>query len=358
MRALQRRFYDMGINSHAIIRQAGESTESVSFCYFQAESESVIIKFFLRAYEKIAVNLGLIKLSIIQRKMFMIAKEKISNETKGIVVSTPEPDLIHLARYIKKRYPKINLIVDIRDGIYYESLSKNNPFLRFLNSRIEKIVCKEADAIVTVNPELSDFYQKKTRSPVIMIANGFAREWNIPLPTPSSQCIRILYAGRISKSRKNLLLSLSTLEDALMKAKRVSLRFVGDFDFMEKERLSKIGEVKDSVPHEELYEHYAWADYLLLFTGDETSVTTLKFFDYLATGRKIIHIGNGSFVKRILEKEKLGWTVGINEKMCLEKLFVHLSSKRCVEVNSYEDVAKYNLDKIMSQYIRMLKKLD
>jgi glycosyltransferase involved in cell wall biosynthesis len=228
-------------------------------------------------------------------------------ETKGInhVITTSPPHSTQLLGLkIKKRYPLIKWMADLRDpwtDIYYY----NHFYPTFISKRIdlclEKKVLVNADRLVTVGPSLKSLFSLKVKGlehKINVITNGFDTDDFKGLHSSTPEIFTISYIGTLSNDYpiEGFLNALNSLGQSGIVFK---LRFIGTVSSRQKTLIStflkyQTAEFVDTLKHSEAIRYMLESSLLLLIIPDHPSrksIITGKLFEYLATGKPVICLG-------------------------------------------------------------------
>jgi glycosyltransferase involved in cell wall biosynthesis len=228
----------------------------------------------------------------------------IEEENISTVITTSPPHSTQLIGLkLKKKYPGIQWIADLRDpwtDIYYNKDLYQLPWARKWNERYEKKVLTTADKIITVSDDCAKLFRKKvTPEPfVFVIPNGYDPDdfdYDYPIPNPGKKVLS--YVGVFSPQyRIDVLINGLKLVSHKW-ADKLTLRFVGVVNQEAKERLDDLlydVEYVDYVSHKKAVAYMRASDMLLLCIPDipnNRGILTGKLFEYLATQKPILLIG-------------------------------------------------------------------
>jgi glycosyltransferase involved in cell wall biosynthesis len=228
-------------------------------------------------------------------------------ETEGIknVITTSPPHSTQLIGLkIKKKYPGIKWIADLRDpwtDIYYYKQFYPTFISKNIDSCLEKNVLKKADRIITVGASLKTIFSLKVKgveNKTEVITNGFDED-DFAGPEPSSPGIfTISYTGTLSDAYP-LDGFLEALHSFKEKGNVYLLRFIGTVSPKQKDLiLSKTGnsivEFIPYVDHATAIRYMLDTSVLLLIIPDHhsnKSIITGKLFEYIASGKPLICLG-------------------------------------------------------------------
>ncbi|EIM76935.1 group 1 glycosyl transferase [Nitritalea halalkaliphila LW7] len=226
------------------------------------------------------------------------------------LISTGPPHSMHLIARRIKAQTQAYWLADFRDPwTQWEFLQQLPmlPFARRKHARLELAVCREADRVCTISPTFQQELQARVGRPVSLLTNGFdPRDFPASLYTPADvkpgRPIRIVYTGIIDAIRNpfpflEALLALSQAPEA----PRFQVYFVGKVsaalrDFLEAHpALAATVHLVGYVAHEEVFQYYAQADLLLLILTQSANAKGNipgKLFEYMATGRPVLALGD------------------------------------------------------------------
>jgi len=238
---------------------------------------------------------------------FAIRKASEIIETEGIrnVITTSPPHSTQLIGLkIKRKYPKINWIADLRDpwtDIYYYNQFYPTFISRKIDSAYEKSVLKTADRIITVGPSLKASFSSKYNAiedKIEVITNGYDEDDFQGLIQTNPELFTITYTGTLSEAYP-----IGGFLEALHRVKEIGkefrLRFIGTVPEKIKELvLLKTGnssvEFVPYVDHSTAVKYMLSSTILLLIIPDHKSnksIITGKLFEYIASARPILCLG-------------------------------------------------------------------
>ncbi len=244
------------------------------------------------------------------------------------LITTSPPHSTQLAGLmLKKKYPHLNWIADLRDpwtDIFYYSKMLHLPFARKRDAKMEADVLHHADMLVTVSSALAELFNskisKESRKKIQVITNGFDHEdFSDPVPEKEYSDFTITYTGTLSESYylDGLIKAIEGLPDH----QQVRLRIAGSICPLWSEklenllgnRLIRLGHVDHSRAIREMQQ----ASMLLLVIPrieNNEGILTGKLFEYLASQRPVMGIGplNGEAAK-ILQATQCGTMFDYND---------------------------------------------
>jgi glycosyltransferase involved in cell wall biosynthesis len=228
-------------------------------------------------------------------------------ETKGIknIITTSPPHSTQLVGLkIKKKYPALNWIADLRDpwtDIYYYKQFYPTFFSKLIDLGYEESVLRNADKIITVGASLKNLFSAKVKgieSKTEVITNGYDKDDFSGMIAETPSKFTITYVGTLSDIYPvdGFLNALYSFKE---KGYEFILRFIGTVSQKQKDLIqSKTGasivEFIPYVDHTEAIKYMLNTSVLLLIIPDHQSnksIITGKLFEYLASGKPIVCLG-------------------------------------------------------------------
>jgi Glycosyltransferase len=228
-------------------------------------------------------------------------------EAEGIrhIITTSPPHSTQLIGLkIKKKYPTIKWIADLRDpwtDIYYYKQFYPTFISKWIDLKFEESVLKKADKIITVGASLKNLYSLKVQgveNKTEVITNGYDEDdFSGIIPTIPA-IFTITYVGTLSDIYP-LDGFLNALHIFKEKGNEYMLRFIGTVSKYQKDLIqSKAGdstlEFIPYIDHTTAIEFMLKSTVLLLIIPDHQSnksIITGKIFEYIASGKPIICLG-------------------------------------------------------------------
>ncbi|MFA5818611.1 MAG: glycosyltransferase family 4 protein [Bacteroidales bacterium] len=284
-------------------------------------------------------------------------------ETEGInhvITTSPPHSTQFIGLNIKKKYPGIKWIADLRDpwtDIYYYKQFYPTFISKRIDSGLEKKVLKKADRIITVGASLKTLFSLKVKgieNKTEVITNGYDEADFKVITANEPSRFTITYVGTLSDIYpvNGLIASLKNLR---LEGKDFVLRFVGTVS--ENVRDLIMSDIPDSsvefLPyaiHSEAIKYMMSSTVLILIIPSHKSnksIVTGKLFEYLASGKPILCLGPADGdAAEIINKCRSGVTVDYyDEKKISEFLgnvdeYSGLSDKDAVKDFSRFSLAK------------------
>ena len=255
-------------------------------------------------------------------------KKYLAEHPVDAVVTTGPPHSVHLIGRGLKRALGLHWIADFRDPwtemFYYKHLDLG-PAADRRHHRLEQSVLDEADTVISVSPPVAADFRAKTKTPVVLITNGFDEEdFAVPgvtgeartpsgvaaerqqdvkdIEAPVCTSFKLVHTGLFAADGNPL-----NLWDALARRceadpafrARLEIRLAGKVDTAVTEAIRASGLGPNLVdlgylPHDETVREQRAADILLLPLRREPEYAKVlpgKIFEYLAARRPVLGIG-------------------------------------------------------------------
>ena len=176
--------------------------------------------------------------------------------------------------------------------------------VRTMHQRLEQETVERADSVLTVSPSWAANLKEKYQKEVHVITNGFDHTDFDSLKAGRQEEFRLLHAGLLNSFRNNQLLW-EVLEGLLQDNEEFSGKFklilAGNVNKEIIEKLRKFPALNSKtieigyLSHADLFAEYEKASAMLLLqnsTKNSKGHIPAKFFEYLATGKPIVAIGD------------------------------------------------------------------
>ncbi|MCX8010629.1 MAG: glycosyltransferase, partial [Ignavibacteria bacterium] len=247
--------------------------------------------------------------------------EIIRTEKIDAIISSGPPHTCHLiARNIKRR-TGVKWIADFRDpwtDIDYYSGMRRTKLAEWLDSKLERSVLKEADAIISAGEGyLSILKSKGIKNHYEVITNGFDPDDFVNVPKIETKKFIITYTGNMPRTRNP-----KSLWQALNELIEENSDFKNNFEFWFAGVLDE--EVRAEIETQSFFSHFKNFGYVnhqkaieLVFNSDllimivnqvktANEILPGKIFEYVATGNPIVVIGpeNGVAAKLLNEVQQ------------------------------------------------------
>lgn len=253
---------------------------------------------------------------------------------KTLLVSLGHPSALLVAYLLKRRFPQIKLVIDVRDlwtGSPVEFMGRNRRGIRQkLDQYCERSVFELTDAIITVSDGLKSDIQNRypnIKASTHVIHNGydeavFLHAESSALASTASDRVRVVYTGFVIPEQKPEVFfsALSKLvQDSPTIAANLSVEFYGGSQAYIERLANEFGVTQyvksyAYVSHSEAVMHMCNADLLLLFRVPHSGVLSGKLFEYMRSGTRILTFDQGNFeTRRILQETGTGEWVSVDD---------------------------------------------
>lgn len=286
-------------------------------------------------------------------------------DIKYVVTTSPPHSTQLIGIKLKRRFPTIKWIADLRDpwtGIYYYKSFYPTILSRAIDSSYERRTIKLADHITTVGNSLRKSFIKVTSLPperISVIHNGYDENDFRDLDVQAPIIPTITYTGTLSEQYPtgSLVRSLKRLVDIGIIFR---FRFAGTIpDKIREEIIAATGPgVTEFIPyvnHHQAIEYMSGSSVLLLIIPEHPgnrSIITGKLFEYMAAGKPVLCIGPADGdAADILEKSKAGATFNYHDH---EGITSFLESN-LLHPFSYPPPAEYSRKNILKHLIKTIK---
>lgn len=253
-----------------------------------------------------------------------------------VIVSTGPPHSMHLIAKGVAKATGIRWVADFRDPwteiFYFKHLNLSSWAYR-RHRRLEQSVLDNADIVVVVSRKMQEDFQHRTTTPVKVITNGFDHEDFLksamsdlqqPSIVDTETCTPESHTGGFQLVHTGIFVDNGNPEylwEVLGEKAATEPQFKNDL------QIRLMGQVDDSIlqgigkaglegnlnnmgyrPHNEVVQWQQQAQVLLLPLRKEpeaAAILTGKFFEYLASGRKILAFGptDGDLAKALQETQ-------------------------------------------------------
>jgi len=302
------------------------------------------------------------------RFAFARACQIIKTENIENVITTSPPHSTQLIGLkLKKKYPGINWIADLRDpwtDIYYYRQFYPTFISRSLDKWYEKQVLIAADRISTVGRSLEELFSSKaplSEDKFEVVTNGYdPDDFKDKIPI-KPEVFTISYIGTLSDSYpiKGFLNSLSVFTGNNTDFR---LQFVGFISKGQKEvvlsslDISKVDFIS-YVDHSRSIDYLLGSSALLLIIPDHhsnNSILSGKLFEYLAARKPVICMGpTGGDAASVLDETGHGKTFGYQDTIGVAEYLKHLISN---PGNGYRTIpAEYSREILAMKVARLLR---
>ena len=283
-----------------------------------------------------------------------------AGDVKNIITTSPPHSTQLIGLSLKKKYPAIRWIADLRDpwtGIYYYRQFYPSNISKMIDKNYERQVLKAADRIITVGKSLKDHFSAKLPgfdNKTEIITNGFDADDFIGLTPLSPEIFTITYTGTLSDAYP-IEGFLNALRIFKKNGNEFLIRFIGTVSPKKRQLILSVPECThaefiDYADHHKALKYLVESTILLLIIPDHESnksIITGKLFEYIASGKQVICLGpvNGD-ADEILKETGHGMTFSYTDsKGILDCLTHQIANKSRFEKVSPHQYSRRELTK-------------
>jgi len=298
----------------------------------------------------------------------------VESEPFDALVSTSSPVTAHLiARALKRKYPSLIWLADLRDLWTQNHYYKYGRVRRFVETWLERRTLSGADCLITVSHPLAvtlrSRYQDKD---VRTITNGFEPNDFCPNRKKLSSKFTIVYTGNLYHGKRDPTLLFEALQ-ALLEQQRlersaVEVQFYGPecpwlVGLVDKFGFHDIVRLLQRVSRSEALRRQQEATVLLLVNWNhpaEAGTYTGKVFEYLGAQRPIVAIGGPKGVlSHLLDHTKAGRHFCQGEREALQRHLLDLyAAWRSMGMVPYggnaQGIGRYTWRNVAQQFAQIL----
>ena len=297
----------------------------------------------------------------------------LNKTTVDVIISSVPPHSTHLIAQKLHQKNKVKWLADFRDpwsDVYYNKDFKELPFARNKNKKLEELVLKNADCVLTVSNTLKKEFSKSANR-VEVLTNGFDDEFMKSAKVALDEKFTISYIGMLPKQSnpENLFRVLQLLCSKNKNFKNdLQLNFIGDISdsvkrAVLKNQLANNTRFINYVDHSIAIEYQRKSQVLLLLIPNikkNKGILTGKLFEYLIAGRPIFAIGpEKGDLAQILEDTDVGVVVDFEneEKQASEILKLYDQYKNGNLEMSSKNIHKYHRKEITKKLAFIINSL-
>ncbi len=254
------------------------------------------------------------------------------------IVTTGPPHSLHLIGLKLKRKLHIPWLADFRDpwtNIDYYSELHLTILADWLHRRLERKVLRLADATTVVSQQMRIEFEKIRNGRVAVIPNGFDSDDIPKIDIPKPEGFTITYVGTMNKARNPEVLwkalgNICSLNKEF--AKNLVITIAGQVDASVEKSLRENDVWENyrfmgTIPHNEAMALLVKSSVLLLVVNNAPNakgIVTGKFFEYLATGHRILAIGpTDGDLANILKQTGAGQIIDYNDIDGAKQIITH-----------------------------------
>jgi glycosyltransferase involved in cell wall biosynthesis len=221
-----------------------------------------------------------------------------------IITTSPPHSTQLIGLKLKKKYPHIKWIADLRDpwtDIYYYDQFYPTFISKAIDRSYEKKVLMNADKVITVGQSLKDLFTAKVpllKDKITVITNGYDEDDFENLTAENPDKFTISYIGTLSDTYPVESIT-QALQNLRQKGSEITLRFTGTVSSYNEEKIrlsagEKFVQFLPYAEHTEALKEMMSSSLLLLIIpkhASSKSIITGKIFEYIASGKPVLCIG-------------------------------------------------------------------
>jgi glycosyltransferase involved in cell wall biosynthesis len=302
-----------------------------------------------------------------------VLKNLIESRDIDKVITTGPPHSIHLIGLkIKKRFPAVKWIADLRDPWsewdLLDALMLSNT-ARERHRKLERRVLQKADRVITIAPFHVKQFERLGGRKVDLITNGFDTDDFEKVQRSKTPKFTIRHTGVVDELRdpRPFMLALREVFETTPDM-QVVVEFIGNVNSAFKEFvkediiLSSFTKFTSTIPHKELLQLYGQTDLMLLVlahTALAPGNLPGKLFEYLASGIPILAVGpvDGDAAD-VIHKAKAGEIFERNDETAMVNMLRRQYDLwKSGNIGSTTDATPFTRKKLTDQLIGLITSL-
>jgi len=302
----------------------------------------------------------------IRRASKLIREEEIQTA----LVTAPPFSAFLIVNELKRRFPHLRAIADIRDEWlqYYlkEFGFRDDKYIAGRAAQIERETVESCDRIVCVTAaslnEIRSRYPGEPSDKFVLVPNGYDPAMFSAFPSRAHNTGKLVvtYTGTVYKpcSPKAYLDALDGLPEI---RQDFETRFVGriseEFDRNILENRWSSLRLTDFVPQKDAVTFMEESDVLLLPWTDRFNIPG-KVFEYLVTGKPILAICYpDSEVARVIKETVSGWCVNPDDAVAIQRALteIHALGGKYPHERNWEAIRRYERPRLVAEYGQIIR---
>jgi len=339
-------------------------------------------------FEKVMYRISLLYLKLCTRGSYydrsVFWKRRLLKEVEKHLQQGYNTVLVSCAPYrsayylctLKKQYPEMNLIVDLRDPWDMNStlygFSNLSATRKAYEMKIQDEVMVKADQVISVYQEVTSQY--KAQYPAMAdkfhtIDNGFDKDdfAEIPVATEvqATEKIEFLFAGSFYPGARHILedfiKSLNKLKKSnLQLYNQLSFKFYGGVpDFFDQVISPHKAIVKHGgmIPLQSVYQKIAESDFMMLFLLDEMNYSlSTKFYEYISQNKPIVVFARGGSAGEFVRDNELGYFADFGKMSeTLVQLAKDYNQGKRFNPKTQIDTSQFDVEHLTKQVIEVIE---
>jgi glycosyltransferase involved in cell wall biosynthesis len=296
------------------------------------------------------------------------------------VISTSPPESAHFIGATLKRLRGLAWIADFRDGWGYETNHPDWPLSvqHRLDGALERAIARDADLAVGVTDALADDLRSRVGARAATITNGFDPEERVSAAKADvglrPERYSLVHTGRIGfteRSPRPIIDALKRLKKrAPAAAARLELVLAGPLSASERDLInarSLDGAVRSlgTLDRHEMLALQSAADALLLIVTPTRMRTQVpaKLYEYMATGRPVLVLGEESTAARMVRENGAGFVTSATDPEAISHALERLVAGGTEEgadagkLVAPDGIERYSYPRIAAQYAEQIERI-
>jgi glycosyltransferase involved in cell wall biosynthesis len=287
-----------------------------------------------------------------------------------VLVTAPPFSSFLIANELKRRFPHLRTIADIRDEwlTYFakEFAYRDDKYVAARAAQIERATVESCDRVVSVTAAslnaIRSRYPGQPSHKFVLIPNGYDPEAFSEFRARPHQTGKLVvsYTGTVYKPS-----SPKTYLDALEGLPQIrsdfQTRFVGriaeEFDRSIFDHRQSSVRFFDFIPHSDAVRFMEESDVLLLPWADRLNIPG-KVFEYLMTGKPILALTYpDSELARVIKETASGWCVNPEDVIAIQRALteIHALKGKYPLARNWEAVHRYARPRLAAEYARIIR---
>jgi glycosyltransferase involved in cell wall biosynthesis len=288
------------------------------------------------------------------------------------VITTSPPESGHLIG-LALRARGLPWIADLRDGWTFETTHPEWPTriqLR-LDRALEGAVVARADLVTAVTDPIAHDLRERLGANAVTVSNGFDPEEHPRVGTQEAGLspgrISLVHTGRMAFAGRSPLSIVDALKELRRRhpklGERVEVVLAGPLSGSERELIGQAeldGSVRavGTLPREETLRLQSAADVLLLITGrSRSSEATAKLYEYLAAGRPILVLGEGTAAAEIVRGAGAGMVTSATDPVAIADAIAQLVEHAPAMEGTSPAIERYSYSSIAAELADHLERI-
>jgi hypothetical protein len=291
---------------------------------------------------------------------------------QAVLVTTPPFSAFLIVNELKRRFPHLRAIADIRDEwldyFVNEFVFKGDEFVCARAAQIERATVESCDRIVNVTKASLDRirlrYPEQPDDKFVLIPNGYDPVAFSDFRSRSHEAGKLVftYTGTVynpasPKAFLDALDGLSEMRSGIQT--RIVGRIAEEFDRRILENRRSSVRLIDFVPQTDARRFMEETDLLLLPWADRINIPG-KFYEYLATGKPILALCYpDSEVARIMERTAAGWCVNPDDSGAIQRVLteIHALAGKHPRERNWQAIRQYERPRLAAEYAQVIREV-